>query len=362
MKRALLIAVLALAATAAPASAQIGVACYAPTLAKCDGPWHASPVEIVWTVDPAWTPMPGTCIDQTLSDDTAGTKLGCLVTQGTAERSASETIKVDRTPPVVTGATASRPTDGNGWYRSPVQIAFSGVDAMSGLVGCTSAAYAGPDSPSATVSGTCRDVAGNVSQASAFGLRYDATPPTINRVNTTPGDKEVRIGWQVTDATAVELWRTPGLDGASQSVVNRNTDGRIVDRRVRNGRRYDYRLLAVDEAGNLAMRTFSATPGQRLLSPADGATVDGRPMLRWTRVQDAGYYNVQLLRNGRKILSVWPGKAHYKLHRAWRFDGHRFRLKPGRRYTWLVWPGRGKRSRNDYGSLIGRGTFTVAAS
>ena len=36
------------------------------------------------------------------------------------------------------------------------------------------------------------------------------------------------------------------------------------------------------------------------------------------------------------------------------------RLKPGRRYTWLVWPGRGKRSRNDYGPLIGRGTFTVA--
>jgi hypothetical protein len=78
-------------------------------------------------------------------------------------------------------------------------------------------------------------------------------------------------------------------------------------------------------------------------------------------VQHAGYYNVQLLRNGRKLLSAWPGKAHLKLERAWRYAGHRFRLRAGR-YTWLVWPGRGKRSRNDYGPLIGRGTFTVAAS
>jgi hypothetical protein len=271
-------------------------------------------------------------------------------------------LQVDMTPPVVTDATASRGADANGWYRSPVQVVFSGADALSGLVGCTSANYAGPDNGSATVAGTCRDKAGNVSQASAFGLRYDATPPTVKRVGAVPGDGEVRVGWAVTDATAVELWRSPGLEGASQSVVNRNTGGKLVDRHVRNGRRYDYRLLAVDEAGNLAMRTFSATPGRRLLSPADGATVDGPPRLRWTEVQDARYYNVQVLRNGRKILSMWPGKAHLKLDRAWRFDGHRFRLKPGRRYTWLVWPGRGKRSRNDYGPLIGRGTFTVAAS
>ena len=110
------------------------------------------------------------------------------------------------------------------------------------------------------------------------------------------------------------------------------------------------------------MQTFSATPGRRLLSPANGAIVDGRPMLRWTEVNGARYYNVQLLRDGRKVLSAWPGKPHFELKRAWHFNGHRFRLKPGRRYTWLVWPGRGKRSRNDYGPLIGRGTFTVAGS
>jgi hypothetical protein len=361
MRRALLIAALVLAGFASQASAQIDVKCFAPTLTDCSGIWHRSPVSVEWTVVPPFVPDIG-CDDETLSNDTTGTVRGCSAETPQGDTvSRGVTVKIDMTAPVVTGATASRDPDANGWYRSPLQVAFSGTDATSGLDGCTAASYGGPDSSSATVAGTCRDKAGNVSQASAFGLRYDSTPPTITRGSATPGDESVRVGWAVADASAVELWRSPGLDGASQSVVNRNTDGRLVDRRVRNGRRYDYRLLAADEAGNLAMRTFSAVPGPRLLSPANGATVGDPPMLRWTEIHDAGYYNVQLLRNGRKLLSAWPGGAHLKLERAWRFAGHRFRLRPGR-YTWLVWPGRGKRSRNDYGPLIGRATFTVANS
>ena len=177
-----------------------------------------------------------------------------------------------------------------------------------------------------------------------------------------PADGVVRLGWAVANASVVELWRSPGLDGAPQSVVNRGINGAMVDERVRNGRRYDYRLLAVDAAGNLVMRTFSATPGRRLLAPAVGARVDGPPLLRWTKVHGARYYNVQLLRGDRKLLSVWPGRPRYQLKRAWRYQGERYRLVPGRRYRWLVWPGRGKRSRNDYGPLIGSGSFTVAPS
>jgi hypothetical protein len=363
MRRALVVLMLALPLVVpadAAATPTITFSCE-PAPASCEG-WYRQPVTVHWEWLPTNATVLGGCNSRDPVDfDTVSEIRYCKVSDGVAT-TIEVPLKVDMTPPVVTGATASRLTDANGWYRSPVQIAFAGTDALSGLVGCTSATYAGPDSAAAAVTGTCRDVAGNVSQASAFGLRYDATPPTIARVTTATGDEEVRIGWDVADATAVELWRSPGLDGASQSVVNRNTDGKIVDRHVRNGRRYDYRLLAVDEAGNLAMRTFSATPGRRLLSPANGARVDGPPTLRWTDVNGARYYNVQLLRNGRKLLSAWPGKPRFELRRSWRFNGHRFRLRPGRRYTWLVWPGRGKRSRNDYGPLIGRATFTVAGS
>jgi hypothetical protein len=362
MRRALVIAALLSAICASQASAQISVKCFAPALTDCSGVWHRSPVRLDWVVVAPYAPDIG-CVDETLTNDTTGMVRGCsAVTQQGDTASRGVRVMIDRTAPVVTGAAATRPADANGWYRSPLQVAFSGTDATSGVDGCTTATYGGPDSGSATVSGTCRDRAGNVSQASAFGLRYDATAPTVQQVRTASGDGVVRVTWAVADATVAELWRSPGVGGEEQSVVARGTDGNVLERKLRNGRRYDYRLLAVDEAGNLATRTFSATPGPRLLAPAAGARVDAPPMLRWTSVRGADYYNVQLFRGRRKLLSVWPTRPRLKLERAWRFGGHRRALKPGRRYRWLVWPGRGKRARNDYGQLIGSATFTVGAS
>ncbi|MBV9805388.1 MAG: hypothetical protein JO130_19470 [Solirubrobacterales bacterium] len=73
---------------------------------------------------------------------------------------------------------------------------------------------------------------------------------------------------------------------------------------------------------------------------------------------DTTYYNVQSYRDGAKILSVWPAKARLLLRRRWRYDGHRYRLKPGR-YRWYVWPGFGKRRAARYGPMIGSSTFVV---
>jgi hypothetical protein len=105
------------------------------------------------------------------------------------------------------------------------------------------------------------------------------------------------------------------------------------------------------------VRTITTTPNPRLLAPTSGARLKAPPMLTWTPVHGATYYNVQLYRRG-KVLSVWPGRAQLQLPRRWRFDGHRFRLKPGR-YTWFVWPGFGRRSAGRYGHAIGKRTFVV---
>jgi hypothetical protein len=277
------------------------------------------------------------------------------------------TIRIDKTPPAITAAAPSRGPDANGWYRSPVAVTFFGTDRVpgvdsSGVARCSSVTYGGPDAVGAQVVGRCWDVAGNASAPYVYALNYDSTPPAVLNHSAEGGDGIVRLRWAVSGATKVEVWRSPGRKRAARSVVGRGPDGTAIDRQVRNGRRYDYRLVALDEAGNVALSTFSATPGRRLLAPASGARLDAPPVLRWTRVRGAEYYNVQLFRGKRKVLSAWPKKPRLALTRAWRFGGDRHRLKPGRRYTWLVWPGRGKRSRNDYGPLIGRGTFTIAAS
>jgi hypothetical protein len=82
-------------------------------------------------------------------------------------------------------------------------------------------------------------------------------------------------------------------------------------------------------------------------------------MLTWTTVPGATYYNVQLFRaDPTKLLSIWPKHAGLQLRRTWRFDGRRYRLKPGK-YRWYVWPGFGRRSAGRYGHMIGSGTFVV---
>ena len=357
MKRALLIAALALAASAAPASAQISVRCFAPDLTACSGAWHRSDLRIDWTLDPSWARVSG-CDDETIAFDTTEIARGCVAQSSVGEEaSRSVKVKVDRTPPSARGV--ARTPDANGWYRSPVQVSFVGADVTSGVAGCSSGTYSGPDAAAADVLGRCWDVAGNVSAATAFGLRYDATPPAIAKLSSAAGDRVIRLKWRVVGATAVEVWRSPGKGGASSSLVDTRAGGSVYDRRLRNGRRYEYRVRAVDAAGNAATKVYSMVPGRRLVAPARRAQLTAPPLLRWTAVDGARYYNVQLFRNGRKILSVWPGRARYQLERSWRYGGKLRRLKPGT-YRWMVWPGRGARAASDYGPPLGRRSFTIA--
>jgi hypothetical protein len=82
------------------------------------------------------------------------------------------------------------------------------------------------------------------------------------------------------------------------------------------------------------------------------------PLLEWARDPRARYYNVQLFRGKRKIITVWPTVPRYQLKMRWTYRGKRWRLSPGR-YRWVVWPGYGPRSRADYGTRIVKSTFVV---
>lgn len=90
----------------------------------------------------------------------------------------------------------------------------------------------------------------------------------------------------------------------------------------------------------------------RLLSPSAAEWLPWEtPVLRWRPKSGARYYNVQVFRGARRVLSAWP-------------RGSRLRvpvdvLKQGRTYVWVVWPGRGARARAVYGSPVGRATFEV---
>jgi hypothetical protein len=138
------------------------------------------------TVAFAWDPTGVTattgCDTNTVTSDTTGWSRTCTVTYSNGSSSQlGVTIKKDSTPPTLTGGSPSRGPDSNGWYNNPVGINFNGTDATSGIASCSGPSYGGPDTASASFSGTCTDRAGNTSAPASFGpIRYDATPPSVS--------------------------------------------------------------------------------------------------------------------------------------------------------------------------------------
>jgi len=319
---------------------------------ECEAGWFTSPVLLDWTVD---SNASGSCPDVSINVDTKETVQTCVAYQGPAEIKVTLRIKLDQKPPEIDEPRPDRPADHAGWYTHPVSFAAIATDETSGLDHCDPVTYSGPDSADARVLVTCRDNAGNLASR-GFPLRYDATAPDVSGAQITSGDRVVRLSWPA-GATATVM-RTPGIDGTTSSVLYQGAGTGFTDREVRNRRQYRYVLTLTDEAGNDASRELLAKPKPKLLAPAPRAIVAAPPLLTWTAVRNARYYNVQLFRNGRKILSVWPRVARYQLHKRWQFHGKRYRLKPAK-YRWHVWPGKGSRAANRYGEKIGKRSFAV---
>jgi hypothetical protein len=267
-------------------------------------------------------------------------------------------FRYDKTPPTV-AATPARAPDANGWYNHPLAVAFTGADATSGIDTCTRATYAGPDDPNASVGGSCRDIAGN-QRTAGVALKYDAAAPTIGLLVVKAGKRSAELHWRVSpDTRLVELARSPGRKGAAETIVYAGPGTAVshLDSGLRAGRKYHYRLTGSDEAANKATRTIAFVARGALLNPAPGERVSSPPLLIWTRVNKATYYNVVLAR-GRRVYSAWPVRSSLQLPRAWVYHGRRQRLRPGL-YRWYVWPGFGRLSADRYGRLLGGSSFIV---
>ena len=175
------------------------------------------------------------------------------------------------------------------------------------------------------------------------------------------------------DTTSLVIVRAPvGAQGVAQSLAPGLATG-FRDTGLRNGVEYRYDFSAADPAGNAAHAAVTVVPSAHpRLHPRLGASISSPPLLRWTRVTKATYYNVQLYRDdtgaaadaaqppprSEKILSRWPTKPRFQLRRSWNFGGQRRRLSPGR-YWWYVWAGYGPRSKQRFGGQIVNSTFTV---
>ena len=318
--------------------------------------WYRSNVTINWRVSGAESSSG--CDAVTLTADTLGTKVTCTAVNGGDQTSKTVTIKLDKSAPTA-APVPERSPDANGWYNRPLVVLWTGIDATAGMEACSSGQYAGPDNGDGVITGSCRDLAGNVTDA-PFRFKYDATPPGLFGVTTKRGNRSAQISWRKsTDTTLVEILRTPGRAGAGETMVYRGSETGYRDTELVVGQVYEYRVAGLDEAANRTEQKVHHVATGPLLSPAPGERVTSPPMLVWTGAKRASYYNVQLIRRGKRVLSAWPREPSYRLRRTWHYKGRRYRLRPGL-YRWYVWPGLGPKSAGNYGRRLGSSTFVVA--
>ena len=284
---------------------------------------------------------------------------------------------VDTTPPVINAPDASfTATDATGIARTDPAVAsyLAGISATD-IVSRPTLTTTTPDRLPVGITRivvTARDAAGNEAERTvtltilAPGKTApppDFTPPgPVRSVKAVARDHAVVLTWlrpSAPDLSSVRIVRS-AVGRTPSTTVYRGLAGTFTNRGLANGVTYRFVLVAFDKAGNSSQSVVvSATPTARLLaSPAAGARIAQPPVLRWAPVRSAKYFNVQLYRGGKKILSAWPSVARLPLKGRWSYDKRPYTLKPGV-YTWYVWPGVGARSAAVYGDLLGKSTFTV---
>lgn len=225
---------------------------------------------------------------------------------------------------------------------------------------------------------TASDPVGNTSDVATQSFTVDTTQPPVSTVtiSLTPPEAVQRVTAKAGDRTVLLTWASPANARIASFRVERSVIGDPISKTVYRGLRTSFRssgllngvtyrfvLVAFDRAGNSSEPVaVSATPKAiPLAAPKPGARVTGPPLLQWIPTAPAGYFNVQLYRDGTKILSAWPNDVRLQLASRWSFANHTFTLRPGV-YTWYVWPGLGARADVRYGEMLGRSSFVVVKS
>ena len=173
-------------------------------------------------------------------------------TAGTALNAASEdfagnvgsdsvTVKLDKTAPVISGATTTSPNS-NGWYNAPVTIQWTCSDALSGVV-CPANDVITTNGASQTRTGTAHDGADNNASTSVSGINIDGTAPTL-AITGLAGSPFVVGATSAVGCTATDV--LSGLDGACTVMVTGGT-GAVGT--------FNVTATAKDLAGNTATAT-----------------------------------------------------------------------------------------------------------
>ena len=157
----------------------------------------ASPVTV--TVEGATVPLQGnTFTSAAITLGATGPQVLHVTATDAAGNSSEATItlKIDRTPPVISGSITPVP-NASGWNNTAVTVTFTCSDADSGIATCPAPVPVDVEGADQSILGTAVDKAGNTAQATVK-VSIDKTAPLITA---TPAPAPNPAGWNITDVT-----------------------------------------------------------------------------------------------------------------------------------------------------------------
>ena len=224
-----------------------------------DNGWYVSDVTVSFSGSDGTSGIAGCDADVVLSSEGSGhLAVGtCTDNAGNVSLAATASgINIDKTAPTAT-ADASPAPNGNGWNNTDVTVSFSGSDALSDIDFCDTPVVLSGEGAGQSASGTCTDLAGNVSaSATASGINIDKTAPVVSVTGVGAGATYIlgsvpNAGCDTQDplsgiATAASLTLSGGIPDGS-GAITATCDG------------------AVDKAGN----SGSASVTYTVMTPQD---------------------------------------------------------------------------------------------
>jgi hypothetical protein len=191
----------------------------------------------------------------------------------------------------------------------------------------------------------------------------DLRPPAnVSRLRRSVGYGRLQLRWlkpRDADFDHVGVYVSTSPKTPPRKLLYTGKSQTYTDRHFKNGQYYRYLVVSYDQAKNASGGKPALVPPSALLvAPRPGSAVRTVPTFRWAGIRGAAFYNIQLWKNGEKVLSMWPGNARQVLSRRWSYRGRRHSLSHGV-YVWYVWPGFGPRTKARYGQLLGYASFRV---
>lgn len=141
--------------------------------------WNNEPVVVSFTCSSsalASCTSPTTVATDGANQSVTGTAAD---TYGQSSSATVSGISIDRAPPTLAGLASTSP-NAAGWYSTPVTVAWTCDDALSGIAAgaCPAPATVTGEGSAVSASASVSDRAGNVTSASSESLRIDRTKPS----------------------------------------------------------------------------------------------------------------------------------------------------------------------------------------